>query len=79
MGAPPPDPAPPAPAMPPAPPGDNKGAQSPRIDSVPPGYLYIPSPLPNAQFVNLDAYPKDLKCNKDYIPDLLTDEGTSTG
>jgi len=28
---------------------------------------------------NLDAYAKDHKCDKDLNPDLVTNEGTSTG
>jgi len=32
-----------------------------------------------AQLFNLDAYAEDCKCDTDYIPDVLTDEGTSTG
>jgi hypothetical protein len=35
--------------------------------------------LPNDQFFNYDAYAKNWKRNNDFIPDLLTDEGPSTG
>jgi len=35
--------------------------------------------LPSAQFFNLDAYAKGRKHGEDFIPDLLTGEGTSTG
>ena len=79
MGAPPPEPAPPSPTMPPAPPGGNEGTPSSEIEGVPPGYVYIHTSLPNSQIFNLDAYAKDCKRNKDFIPDLLTDEATSTG
>jgi len=46
---------------------------------MPPGSGYIHTPLPNGRFFNLDAYAKDRKRDKDFIPDLLTDEVTSTG
>jgi len=67
------------PSTPPAPPGDNDGSQCFQFKDVPPGYVYICTPLSNIQFCNLDAYAKNSNCNKDYIPALLTDEGTSTG
>jgi len=60
------------------PPGDNEGAHASGIDGVPAGYVYIHIPLPSAKFVNLDAYSKDRKCDKDFNPALLTDEGTSS-
>ena len=50
MGAHPPEPAPPLPEMPPAPGGDNEGAKNSEIEGVPPGYVYIHTPLPNIQF-----------------------------
>ena len=61
------------------PPGDNEGAHSSVIEGVPPGYVYIHNYLPRAQFFNLEAYAKDHRCDNDFIPDLLTDEGTSNG
>jgi len=61
------------------PPGDTKAAQVSEIDGVPPGYVCIHPPLPSAQFFNHDAYAKDGKHNEDFNPELLTDEGTSTG
>jgi len=79
MGTPPPGPATSPPGMPCVPPGGNQSAQNSEVKGVPPGYVYIHTPLPNAQFLNLDAYAKDCKRDKDFIPDLLTDEGTSTG
>jgi len=69
----------PPPGMPPAPLGVTEGAARSEIEGVPPGYLYIHTPLPNSQCFYRDAYAKDRKRNKDSIPDLLTDEGTSTG
>jgi len=61
------------------PPGDDDGAHLSKIKGVAPGYVYIHTPLPSSQFFNLDPYAKDRKCDKDFHPDLLTDEGTSTG
>jgi len=67
------------PGMPPVPPGADQGALVSEIDGVPPGYEYIHTPLPSAQFFNLHADAKDSKRDKDFKPDLLTDEETSTG
>ena len=65
--------------MPLVPPGNNEVAHLSEIEGVPPGYVYIYTSLPSAQFFNLDAYAKDRKRDKDFHPDLLTDEETSTG
>jgi len=78
-GALPPVTAPPPPGMPPAPPGDSEGVQSSEIKGVPPGYVYIPTPLPQGQIFNLDAYANNRKHDKDLFPELLTDNGTATG
>ena len=67
------------PRTPLVPSGDNEGAYASEIDGVPPGYVIIHSPLPSAQFFTFVAYAKDHKCDKDFNPYLLTDEGTSTG
>jgi len=67
------------PGTPLAPPDNSEAAHVSEIDGVPPGHVYIHTPLPSTQFLNLDAYAKDRKCDKDFNPDLLTDEGTSTG
>jgi len=79
MGAPPPEPATPSQWRAPAPAADTEGAHSYEIGGVPPGYVYIHTPLPRSQLFDLDAYSKDRKHVKDFIPDLLTEEGTSTG
>jgi hypothetical protein len=63
----------------PAPSSDNQGAKQSQIDIVPPGYPSIHAALPNAQFFHLDAYSMDRQLEKDCNPDMLTDEGTSTG
>jgi len=64
---------------PPVPPGDIAAAHVSEIKGVPPGYEYIHTPVPSAQFFNLVAYAKDRKCDNDFNPDLLTNKGTSTG
>jgi len=74
-----PEPTPPPPKLAPVPPGDNEGAHVTEIQGVPPGYVYIHTPLPCAQFLNLEAYAKDCKRDEDFNPNLLTNEGTSTG
>ena len=79
MGVPPPQPAPLRPRTPPVPPDDSERTQSSETDGVPPRYLYIHTALPSSQFFNLHPYAKDHMHNKDFIPDLLTDEGPSTG
>jgi len=79
MGAPPPEQPPPPTGTPPAPLGSNEEDPSSEIEVVLPGYVYTHTPVPNAQLLNLDAYVKDRKRNKDFIPDLLTEEVTSTG
>ena len=87
MGAPPPaqlrQPTPEPMAHPPetplVPPANNEEAHVFDIEGVPRRYVYIHTPLPCAQFFNLDADAKDCKRDKDCNPDLLTDEGTSTG
>jgi len=60
-------------------PSDNEGTDASEIEGVPPGYVYIHTSPASAQFFNLDAYAKDCKHDTDFNPDLLTDEGTSTG
>jgi len=64
---------------PPLPPCNNEAAHISELDGVPPVYVYIHTPLPSAQFFNLDAYAKDRMCDKDFNSVLLPDEGTSTG
>jgi hypothetical protein len=63
----------------PVPPGDNEGAHISEIESVLHSSVYIHTRLPRTQFFNLDAYARDRKQDTDFNPDLLTDEGTSTG
>jgi len=79
MGAPPPRPVPLRPGTPPAHPEDSERNHNSEIEGVQPGYVYIHTPLPSAQSFNLDPYAKNRMRDKDFIPDLLTDEGSSTG
>jgi len=78
-GAPPPPLAPPRPGMPPVPPDDRERTPSSETEGVLPGYVYIHIQLLSARFYNLDRYTEDRMRDKDFIPDLLTDEGPSTG
>jgi len=54
-------------------------AQLSKIEGVLPRYVYIHTPPPCAQVLSHDAYAKDRQHDKDFDPDLLTDEETSTG
>jgi len=58
---------------------DDQRSQCFQIDIVPTGYVNIYTSLPNAHFFNLDASAKDSQQNKHYNPNLLMDEGISTG
>ena len=87
MGAPPqvrckqpiPEQTPPPPGTPPAPPSDNHGAHSFHNANLPAGYVYIPTVLPSAQLFNHAASIEYSEHSADFIPDLRTDQGTSTG
>jgi len=72
------EPMPPPPHTASSPPGDIEGAQESQINIAPAGHAYLHALLSNAQFLNVDAYSKDSKHNQDLIPDLWTNEGTST-
>jgi len=61
------------------PPDDSEITQSSETEGVPPRYVYIHSPLPCARFYNLDPYAKEPMRDKDFIPDLVTDERPLTG
>jgi len=68
---PPPEPVASPPRTPSSPPGNTDGNQSYQIGGMPSRCGYIYSPLPNTQFFNHNAYAKDSKHDKDFIPDLL--------
>jgi len=48
-------------------------------DGVSPYYDYIHDKHPNSEFYNHNAYAKDCKLDQDIIPDLLLDQGKTTG
>jgi len=75
MGAPPPRWAPPGPGMQSVPSDDSESSET---DGVRPRYVYIHTPLPSASFFNVNAYAKDCMRDKDFIPNLVTDEGPPT-
>jgi hypothetical protein len=70
--APPPEPAAPSPGTPPAAAGDAEGNENYGIESMPFRCVYMHSPLPNTQVFNHNAFAKESKHDKDFIPDLLS-------
>jgi len=74
-----PEPTSPLSATPLAPTGNNSGAQCSQIVNLPAGYVYLHTSLPCAEFCLLDAYAHDSQHDTDFDPDMLTDEGISTG
>jgi hypothetical protein len=57
---------------PPLPPGDTDGKESYEMERMTSGCVYTHSLLPKTQFLNPNAYAKDSKRDKDFIPDLLS-------
>jgi len=74
-----PEPMPPLPATPPALTGTNSSAQRSQIMNLVAGYAYSHIGLHCAEFFNLDASAQDSQHSTDFDPEMLTDEGTSTG
>jgi len=70
--APPPELAAPPPGTPPAPSGDAEGNERDDIEGMSSRCVYMHSPLANTQFFNHNAFAKESKCDKDFIPDLLS-------
>jgi hypothetical protein len=62
----------PLPGTPPAPSGEAEGNESYEIEGMPSRCMYMHSPLPNTEFFNRNAFAKESKCVKDFIPDLLS-------
>jgi hypothetical protein len=60
------------PGTPPALPAIAEGIRSYEIESIPSSGVYMHSPLPNTQIFNDDAFAKDRKRDKDFIPGLLS-------
>jgi len=69
----------PLPGTPPAPPNNIARALCSQIVDVLAGYAYSHTSLPCAELCTLDSYTQDSQHNADFDPDILTDEGTSTG
>lgn len=67
------------PEVPPAWPSDNEASHAGKIEGKPPGYVYIHTPHASGKLLNLDAYAKDSKCEKESIHNMLTDDRISTG
>jgi len=63
---------PPPHGTPPAPPGDSDGDERYEIEGMPSKCVYLHSPFPISQFFSHNAYGKDSKHDKDFIPDLLS-------
>jgi len=61
------------------PPDNSERTESSGTERVPPGYVYIHTPLPSARCFNLDPYGMDRMRDNDFIPDLLADEHPTTG
>jgi hypothetical protein len=53
-------------------PGDAEGDESYEIEGMPSRCVYMHSPLPNTQFFHHNVFAKDSKCDKDFIPDVLS-------
>jgi hypothetical protein len=54
------------------PPGDAEGNERDEIEGMASSCVYMHSPHPKTQFFNHNAFAKDSKCDKDFIPDLLS-------
>ena len=74
-----PEPTPPLPETHPTPTGNNSGAEGSYIVHLPAGYMYSHTSPPCAGFFTPDASAQDSQHDTDFDPDMLTDEGTSTG
>lgn len=64
--------------MPPVPSIDNEGSQASQVAGVSSGYVNIHNLNPKVQLSNLDANATDCKDDTDFIPDMMTNERTST-
>jgi len=66
------------PGTPPAPPCDNEGTQTFQMDGVPLGYVHIYTLVSKFELFNRDVYGKNSKGSEEFIPELLTDEETTS-
>jgi len=67
------------PGMPPVTPCDNEGVACFQINSQLPGNVYSHAPLPCSQCFNLESCAQQSNDDTDYNPEMLTDDGISTG
>ena len=70
---------PPLPETQPAVTANNSRDQHSQIVNLPVGYAHSHTSFPCAEFFTLDESAQDSQHNTDFDPDMLTDEGTSTG
>jgi hypothetical protein len=59
--------------------GKISGDQCLEIINLPAGYTYSHTSLPCAESFTLDASVQEIQHDTDFNPDILPDEGTSTG
>jgi len=59
--------------------GNSSAAKRAQIVNLPAGYAYSHTALPCAESFTGDASAQDSQHDTDFDPDMLTDEGTSTG
>jgi len=74
-----PEPTPSQPGTPPTSTGNTSEAQSLEIVNLQARYVYTPTSLPCAESFTIDRSAQDSVHDTDYDPDMLPDEGTSTG
>jgi len=74
-----PKPTPPLPGISPAATGKTSGAESLEINNLSAGYAYSYTSLPCAECLIHEASAQDSEHDTDFDPDMLPDEGTSTG
>jgi len=70
---------PPCSGTPPAPTGNTSRAQCSQIVNLPASYTYSHTALSGVEFFDRDVSAQDSQHDTDFDPDMLTDEGTSTG
>jgi hypothetical protein len=58
---------------------EGTGAQCSQIVNFPAGYVYSRTAYAGAESFNLDPSAEDSQLDTDYVPNLLTDEGSSAG
>jgi hypothetical protein len=69
----------PLPGTPPASTGSTSRAQCQNLVNLPDGYAYSHTSYPCAESTTLDTSAQDSMHNTDFYPDMLPDEGASTG